>query len=143
MPVIQPNPSVPVKVDPVTGQVNIPIDTASGVAVVAEAKASGNLYLVPAGKTFTGIAILMVGTGSGLVEIEDASDVVYHSSGGASKAVSYTHLHRLLSPAKRFTARGKVLTWTWLALRRWLSAWGFSMKRSTSGGIGRSSPNPL
>jgi hypothetical protein len=85
MPVIQPNPSVPVKVDPVTGQVNIPIDTASGVAVVAEAKASGNLYLVPAGKTFTGIAILMVGTGSGLVEIEDASDVVYHSSGGASK----------------------------------------------------------
>lgn len=81
---IQPNPSVPVLVNPQSGTVELPIDQASGLAVLAEANASGDLYLVPADMTFTGIAILIAGSGSGLVEIEDASDVTYHSSGGAA-----------------------------------------------------------
>jgi hypothetical protein len=84
MPKIAPNPSVPVLVDPVTGTVETPISQAQGVAVVAELKGSGSLYEVPAGKTFTGIAVLLVGAHSGLVEIEDASSNVLHSAGGAT-----------------------------------------------------------
>jgi hypothetical protein len=87
MPTIQPNPSVPVTVDPITGTVHVPVDQASGAAVVAEAKASGNLYLVPAGKTFTGIAVLLVGTGVGVTEIKDASSNVYAAAGGTTPGV--------------------------------------------------------
>lgn len=84
MPKIAPNPSVPVKVDPLTGTVELPISQTQGTAVVAELKASGSLFLVPAGKTFTGIAVILPGAHAGLVELEDASSVIYAYAGGAS-----------------------------------------------------------
>ena len=79
----QPNPSVPLQVDNVTGQIVLPTDSSAGLAVCAEANAAGNLYLVPINKTFTGVAMLVVGIGgTGTVNIQDAGAVIKHSNGG-------------------------------------------------------------
>jgi hypothetical protein len=77
---ISPNPAVPVQVDDTTGLVHLPIDQASGAAVVAEVTATGNLYQVPASKTFTGVAVLFIGQGVGSVSILDGSSNVVHEA---------------------------------------------------------------
>jgi hypothetical protein len=83
---ITPNPATPgIQVDNVDGHIRADIDQSAGTLVVVEVKATGNLYQVPAGKTFTGVAVLMVGTGAGLATIVDGSSNVLHSCGGAAK----------------------------------------------------------
>lgn len=72
------NPSVPASSNPATGSIHLPINQSAGTAVAAETKVSGNLYLVPSGKTLTGFATLVVRGTSGTVLIEDASAVVIH-----------------------------------------------------------------
>lgn len=85
---ITPNPSVPVQVDNVTGQVVIQPNQeitqlgVMGQAVVIETQVSGNFYLVPAGKTFVGVAIIIAGAAAGTVEIQDASNTVLAASSG-------------------------------------------------------------
>ena len=66
----------------------MPIDQTSGVGVVTEVNVAGSLYKVPGGKTFTGVAVLLLAAGSGQVVIEDASDNIYASVGGAQVPVT-------------------------------------------------------
>lgn len=72
------NPAAPASTNPATGSIHLPVNQTIGVAVAHEAQAAGNLYLVPANKTYTGFATLFVGGSSGTVIIEDANSVVIH-----------------------------------------------------------------
>lgn len=86
---VTPNSSVPIQVDNVTGAITAPVDsTTYGSLVVREVNATGNSYDVPAGKTFTGVAIMMVGGSSGNVILEDASSTVLAEVGVSGGSVA-------------------------------------------------------